>query len=142
VTGRGGRRSARRRRDAGGGDFLRSGFTLANRRRRWHTGRRRRKGAGRDAGWRQRAGEEGTVRRRLGQHAGLEEVALYSHTGLGVRGAHAEAKDRRQRDHVVSMMDYSAGPGWAPAGSRLGRREWIRLRSGRKIGWAERKRAG
>jgi hypothetical protein len=40
---------------------------------------------------------------------------------------HAEAKDWRRRSHAVSMTDCSAGLGWAPAGSRLGRREWVGL---------------
>jgi hypothetical protein len=39
----------------------------------------------------------------------------------------------------VSLTDCSGGLGWAPAGSRLGRREWVGLRPGCKVGWAERK---
>jgi hypothetical protein len=89
----------------------------------------------RDAGWRRHTGEEG-------QRAGLEEVALYSHAGPGIHGAHAEAKDLRRRSHIMSLTDCSAGLGWAPAGSRLGRREWVGLRPGCKVGWAERKWAG
>jgi hypothetical protein len=34
------------------------------------------------------------------------------------------------------------GPWWVPAGSRLGRKEWVGLSSGCKVGWVERKRAG
>jgi hypothetical protein len=51
---------------------------------------------------------------------------------------HAEAKDWRRRSHAVSMTDCSAGLGWAPAGSRLGRREWVGLQG--RLGWKEKSR--
>jgi hypothetical protein len=113
--------SARRCRDSGGGGFLRSGSTPANRRRR----RRRRTNRWRGAGWWRHAGEEATgcdfmgagQRRPSRARLGRREAARRRRDAPGLRRVqvrHEVDGDARWACAAGSWL------GWERAGTRAG----------------------
>jgi hypothetical protein len=111
--GSGGRRSAQRRTAIGGGDFLRSGFTPANRRRRLAAAR-----GGRGACGRGKAGARARVWliRGRGRESGVGATRTPKHTGVGLRRSPGRVRSSS------SQMGSVAGswPGWRVGPGRLG----------------------